>query len=123
MIGDYFEFLKRIAKKSPEVMNFRLIRESIGVKSGFIRFALELRDGGELHVFEYIDSGLHKIDYSYHWLNREKELITRWDNAPHHSEVETFPHHVHEGDVIKPSEEPSFAEILKKIGENYKKEK
>jgi hypothetical protein len=122
MIDDYFEFLKRIAKKSPEVVNFRLIREFVGVNSGFIRFALDLRDGCELHVFEYIDSGLHKIDYSYHWLNKEKKLITRWDNAPHHSEIETFPHHVHDGDDIRPSAEPSFAKILKKIGENYKNE-
>jgi len=76
MIGDYFDFLKRIAKKSPEVVNFRLVREFIGVNSGFIRFALELRDGSELHVFEYVDSGLHKIDYSYHWLDADKNLIT-----------------------------------------------
>jgi hypothetical protein len=118
MIGDYFEFLKRIAEKNPEVVNLRLIREFIGVKSGFIRFAVELRDGCELHVFEYIDSSLHKIDYSYHWLNREKKLIARWDNAPHHSEIKTFPHHVHDGEEIKPSAEPSFTEILKKIGDN-----
>jgi len=49
--------------------------------------------------------------------DKEKRLITRWDNAPHHSEIETFPDHVHEGEEIKPSEEPTFAEILKKIGE------
>ena len=49
-----------------------IIREFIGVNSGFIRFVLELIDGCELHVFEYIDSSLHKIDYSYHWLNKEK---------------------------------------------------
>jgi hypothetical protein len=121
MISDYFDFLKRIAKKSPEVVNFRLIREFIGVNSGFIRFVLELIDGCELHVFEYIDSSLHKIDYSYHWLNKEKKLITRWDNAPHRSDIETFPHHVHDGEGIKPSAEPSFAEILKKTGENYKR--
>jgi hypothetical protein len=45
MIEDYFAFLKRIAKKSPEVVHFRLIREFVGVDSGFIRFALDLRDG------------------------------------------------------------------------------
>ncbi len=118
MIGDYFDFLKRIAINSPEVVNIRIIREFIGVNSGFIRFALDLRDGCELHVFEYIDSGLHKLDYSYHWLNIEKNLIKRWDNAPHHNEIETFPHHVHDGESIGPSVEPSFADILKKIGEN-----
>ena len=117
MIADYFEFLKKIADKDTSVKKIRFIRDFIGVEGGFIRFVIELRDGSELHAFEYINSGLHKIDYSYHWQDKEKRLITRWDNAPHHSEIETFPHHVHEGEDIKPSEEPTFVEILKKIGE------
>ena len=117
MIEDYFEFLKKVATKNPSVKNLRLVREFIGVNRGFIRFVIELRDDSELHVFEYVDSSLHRIDYSYHWQSKEKTLITRWDNAPHHPEIETFPHHMHEGDGIKPSDEPTFVEILKKIGE------
>lgn len=117
MIEDYFEFLKKVATKNPSVKNLRLIREFIGVNRGFIRFVAKLRDDSELHVFEYVDSSLHRIDYSYHWQNKEKILITRWDNAPHHPEIKTSPHHVHEGDDIKPSDEPTFVEILKKIGE------
>ena len=116
MIGDYFEFIKRIANKNPDVTCFRLIRECVGVNSGFIRFVLELRDGCELHVFEFIDSNMHKIDYSYHWLDSEKNMITRWDNAPHHKNIPPFPHHVHEKDGIKPSVESSLAEILHIIG-------
>ncbi|CAG0976386.1 hypothetical protein METP3_01808 [Methanosarcinales archaeon] len=68
MISDYFDFLKKVANKNPDVVKFRLIKEFIGVNKGFIRFALEMRDGTELHIFEYVDSGLHKIDYSYHCL-------------------------------------------------------
>ncbi|MCK4734175.1 MAG: hypothetical protein KAT65_17105 [Methanophagales archaeon] len=117
MIDDYFEFLKKVASSDSSVKGFRLIREFIGMKKGFIRFVVELRDDSELHVFEYIDSSMHKIDYSYHWQDKEKRLITRWDNAPHHPEIETFPHHVHEGEYIKPSEEPTFVETLKKIGD------
>jgi hypothetical protein len=117
MIGDYFEFLKKVANKNSSVKKFRLIREFIGVKKGFIRFVIELRDGSELHVFECVDSSMHRIDYSYHWQDKEKRLITRWDNAPHHSEIETFPHHVHEGEDVKPSEELTFVETLKKIEE------
>ena len=116
MIEDYFEFLKRVANKSPSVKKFRLIKEFIGVNKGYIRFVIELRDDSELNVFEYIDSGMHKIDYSYHWQDKNKKLITRWDNVPNYSEIETFPHHVHEGEDVKPSKEPTFMEILKKIG-------
>ncbi|MBU3967699.1 MAG: hypothetical protein KKG76_10050 [Euryarchaeota archaeon] len=116
MIEDYFEFLKKIVNKNPSVKDFRLVREFIGVDRGFIRFVVELIDDSELHVFEYVDSNLHRIDYSYHLQNKEKILIIRWDNASHHPEIKTFPHHVHEGDEIKPSDVPTFVEILKKIG-------
>lgn len=116
MIQDYYELVKRVAKKSPSVKKFRFIKEFIGVNKGYIRFVIELRDDSELHVFEYIDSSMRKIDYSYHWQDKYKKLIARWDNAPHHRDIETFPHHVHEGEDVRLSEEPTFAEILKKIG-------
>lgn len=117
MISDYFEFLKTIAKNNSNTVKFRLIREFIGVNHGYIRFILELRDYSELHVFEFVDSDLHKTDYSYHWQDKNNKIILRWDNAAHHHEIETFPHHLHEGDNIRPSVEPNFVEILKKIGE------
>jgi len=110
-------YIKKVASQHPDVVKFRLIREIIGVNKGFIRFALDLRDGTKLHIFEYVDFNLHKIDYSYHWQNKDKMLIERWDNAPHHKEIETFPHHMHNGENIMPSDEPTFVEILSKIGE------
>jgi hypothetical protein len=113
--------VKKVAINNPDVLKFRLIKEIIGVSRGFIRFALELRDGTELHVFENVDSCLHKIDYSYHWQNNEKKLIQRWDNAPHHVEIKTFPHHLHNGEDILPSKEPAFVEVLETIGERINK--
>ena len=57
-----------------------------------------------------------------HWQNNEKKLIKRWDNAPHHVEIETYPHHLHNGEDIMPSAEPTFVEILEKVGERiYRK--
>ncbi|GEM_PF-3366254 len=44
MIDDYFEFLKKVASSDPSVKKFRLIKECIGVKRGYIRFVIELRD-------------------------------------------------------------------------------
>lgn len=37
-------------------------------------------------------------DYAVHWEHRMVDgWIHRWDNAPHHPEVATHPHHVHDG--------------------------
>lgn len=37
-------------------------------------------------------------DYSYHWEHRMTDGgIHRWDNAPHHHQIATYPHHLHNG--------------------------
>jgi len=75
MIEDYFMFLKKVATKNPSVTEFRLIREFIDVKKGFIRFVIELRDGSELHVFEYIDSDLSAQDRLLISLAEQREEV------------------------------------------------
>lgn len=37
-------------------------------------------------------------DYSYHWESMlQNGLIHRWDNAPDHPQIPSFPKHFHEG--------------------------
>ena len=36
--------------------------------------------------------------YSFHWQSSNREIIKRWDNAPHHPEITSHPDHIHEGD-------------------------
>lgn len=37
-----------------------------------------------------------RIKYKYQWQFENGELIARWDNVPHHLEIATFPHHIHD---------------------------
>lgn len=65
------------------------------------RLRAVLLDGSLLQCVERIrllSSGLVTEKYSFHWQRADGSQICRWDNAPHHREVATFPHHVHEGD-------------------------
>ncbi|BDZ71409.1 toxin-antitoxin system TumE family protein [Methanobacterium petrolearium] len=57
------------------------------------KLRLYIKDG------TFLDIWLSKEgDYSYHWEQRSKRgLINRWDNAPDHKHLETFPHHFHAG--------------------------
>ncbi len=50
---------------------------------------------GDLKVIitEYISKG-SVIKYSYTLIEKEKPLL-RYDNAPHHKDIETYPHHKH----------------------------
>ncbi len=46
----------------------------------------------------FLDVRFTNDDYAYHWERRGIDgAIYRWDNAPHHQSVKTFPHHLHAG--------------------------
>ena len=53
--------------------------------------------------------------YSYYWLSAENELKIGWDNAPHHTRLENYPHHKLVG--TKNSLEPSFETRLEDVME------
>ena len=81
----------------------------------FTRLKAMLQDGSILHMREFLSPD--KSTYSYHWQNADGQLILRWDNAPHHRPISTFPYHLHDCDQIKPSERIFIGEVLREIAE------
>ena len=61
-----------------------------------LRVILYLKDGTNLRVTEQWAGKVLKR-YSYYWLNSANELKIGWDNAPHYTQFESFPHHKHVG--------------------------
>lgn len=67
-------------------------------------------------------------DYSYHWEHRaQRGLLHRWDNAPDHSELNTFPEHFHDGSQknveeskLSPDPEKAINHVLNFIRNNLK---
>ncbi len=117
MIYSYFSKLKAVLNASPLVEGYKVKKEIIGSFVGQIILEIALNDGSFLHGFEYVVVSKGKIareKYRYHWMN-ESGLIMRWDNAPHHNGIETFPFHIHTKSEILPSEEVRLEEILKNI--------
>ncbi len=71
----------------------------------------QLVDGSQLHLNEvWIDGTLHK--YAYYWLTLTGEIIQGWDNAPHHPEVSSYPHHTHRANQAYPSQIRSLSDVL-----------
>jgi len=35
--------------------------------------------------------------YRHHWQDKSGKIKKRWDNAPHHPELDSFPDHIHDG--------------------------
>jgi len=78
-----------------------------------LRVILYLNDGTNLRVTEQWAGKVLKR-YSYYWLNSANELKVGWDNAPHHTQMDSFPHHKHVGQRgnLQPSRETSLEEIV-----------
>jgi len=62
-----------------------------------------------------------KVKYRYQYMNEQQDLIFRYDNAPHHPDIETFPHHKHDMNEIKASDEPKFFDVLSEIVQRQRK--
>jgi hypothetical protein len=114
MIEDYLREIDELISSATEVIDVELVRRSVwdtGLeKVALYRYRLSMSDGSLLEVTERLVEEKETLfikKYRYHWQNRNGQVIMRWDNAPHHPEIESFPHHLHDGsetNVVRHSE-------------------
>ncbi|RLC99635.1 MAG: hypothetical protein DRI77_02375 [Chloroflexi bacterium] len=99
-----------------EKIRFEQPTNSDGRVQGQLRFY----DGSTL-VFEEktVKRGRNiiKVVYRYHYQQADGTLAFRYDNAPHHPDVSTYPDHVHVGKQIKASAPPDLSDVLRRIDE------
>ena len=76
----------------------------------FLKIESNLADDSILFIREYVD--MDERNYSYHWQNGNGDLIIRWDNAPYHPEVISYPHHKHMKDGVLKSKEVAIEDVL-----------
>lgn len=97
---EYLGRVKALILVSPHVVHSETVREEAEGNMGLFRYRLRLQDDSLLAVFERFDIAEEDVKvtkYSFHWQDSDGNLRKRWDNAPHHSELPTHPHHVHVG--------------------------
>jgi hypothetical protein len=82
----------------------------------YIKAILNFATGHELHLVEYVviqNDQIQRSKYRYQLLSIDNKPLARWDNAPHHKEIPTFPFHRHTAaDQIQPSREMSPADAV-----------
>lgn len=94
---DYFRQFQETTLAVPHVIQSNLAFDEISESECYIRGALTLIWGFQLHVAEYTitEPDIQRLKYRYHLQTMQNEFVCRWDNAPHHPEVETHLHHWH----------------------------
>ena len=81
-----------------------------------IRLVLDLKDGTNLRVAEQRKGNLLER-YSYYWLDKNNKLIIGWDNALHHTKLDTYPNHKHVGkqNNLQIPQETSLVDVMEVI--------
>ena len=104
MIEEYLQQLDELLSVSPAVRDVEVIRRSQRdtewEKVLHYRYRILLTDGGLVEMSERLVERRGMVTttkYRYHWQDKHGHLLKRWDNAPHHPEIETFPDHLHDG--------------------------
>ena len=87
--------------------------------NGLIKIRAFFWNGSFLDIHETASTSLGfpiRIHYAYTFISDDVQVF-RYDNAPHHREMITFPHHKHLGREEKPvpSDQPSLNQILMEI--------
>ena len=120
-IEDYFVSIERGLNQNPQVSKIEepLILLTSDDYNGLIRCRVTFWDGSFLDIYEVITTELGypvRINYSYTYLSDDR-LIFRYDNAPHHPEIITHPHHKHIGprDRLAPADQPSLSQVVAEI--------
>lgn len=97
---DYLAFVKAQIVAHARIIHWHVIREEAQEDEGLYRYRLTLENGDLLEAFARFrvrNGQVQVIKYSFQWQDVHGTLQKRWDNASHHPELVTFPHHVHEG--------------------------
>jgi len=124
MLEIYFTNIKSIVQNySPIFVDFSSNTIPYDEFEGFVAGKIVFLDGSILDFAEVKNIKVQpKMKYRYHYMDKDKNLIFRYDNARHHKEIDTFPHHKHIANGIERSNEPNIETIMKEI-ENIIKSK
>lgn len=65
-----------------------------------LKALLVFRDGSRLFVRARLNTTMEvrEYDYAYVYFDSQGKRIFQYDDAPHHPEIATHPHHVHKGE-------------------------
>ncbi len=116
-IEDYLHEVEKLIHEVPCKLFANLQVENRGDVALYLRGKIIFTNESELQFKEYFVTIpiMRKWAYSYHYQNRDKELIFRYDNAEHHKEIATYPYHKHITNDVLPSDILSLKEVLREI--------
>lgn len=104
------------------VITYDLVETQLSAHTGYIEGSVTFTNNARLVYFEFwrqTSAGLERDKYRYHLMDGQNQLVFRYDNAPHHPEIATFPDHKHlPNDLLSESAALNFADVFSEV-ESY----
>lgn len=120
LITQYFQEIESEIAGCIHVVETSITKDQRSLHIGIIEGKLRFTDESSLHFIEFVDvkGGVERYKYAYHYQDREENMIFRYDMAPHHPEIPTFPHHKHTpSNEVTACAPPTLAQVLEEIDE------
>jgi hypothetical protein len=118
MIASYFQDIEHLLQTFPTIQTYTLNQKIHSRSQGYISGTIIFKNSTRLDFMEvkHIEIAT-KLKYRYHYMDANQTMIFRYDNAPHHNEVSTHPHHKHTPTGVQESQEPTLDDILFEIAQ------
>jgi len=112
------EYLAKLDTKLQEMADVilsssiqREVDANLGI--GFIKGRITFLNGSTLDFSEQLP--VERTKFRFHYMDAENNLITRWDSAPHHRHLGTFPFHLHTPQGVEAHPAITLLEVLDKV--------
>ncbi|MEA1927315.1 MAG: DUF6516 family protein [Candidatus Auribacterota bacterium] len=124
MISKYIHTVIKQIENSPLIATNDLHTYLDSPKKGYISGIITFLDDSTLTMIEVLTETHYKIvkvKYRYHYMDKNKKPIFRYDDAPHLKDLSSFPHHKHifanKTEKAMAAPKPSLRQVLDEIAD------
>jgi hypothetical protein len=100
-------------EQSPIVSDFEVLEFRTWEDGFYYKIKIGIQDGSLLFAREFYNQ--NERHYSFHWQDANGVMLVRWDDAPHHRHLTTFPYHKHIKDQVVESLPVGLPQVLQEI--------
>lgn len=115
ILSRYLEDIEAVVKRLEGAYVERYEEEILASNCISVRIRIRFITG---YLFELNEAAIveanqfRRLNYRYHFQDRQNNLVFRYDNTPHFPDLESFPHHKHLRNNVVSSEEPSVIKVI-----------
>lgn len=118
VLKKFVEEIDAAITSSPIVLSSNIQKYFGPHNTVYLKGSLTLVDSSVLDIAIFITKSHNTLvidKYRLHYMNSNQDMIFRYDNSPHHAEIDTYPHHKHLPGRVVRATMPSLTDVLYEI--------